>query len=148
MSDQYPDHWNIIANCGYQGAQVDAQVIFLIKQPRSTNLSVYKNQFDINLSKDHASVENFLGCMKTMWGGMENAFVLQKMSMIHTWFGMLLWPTSSSVQTLICEKNGAFYENYLVRLCDINMEAKRQHNKQQVRYRRNQHIRLNLTFKK
>ena len=66
LSGQYLNHWAVIANCGYQGAQVDAQVIFLIKQPRSTNLSVYKNQFDINLSKDHASVENFLGCMKTM----------------------------------------------------------------------------------
>ena len=60
LSDQYPNHWAIIPNCGYQGVQIDAHVIFSIMQPSSTNLTVSENRFFIDLSRNCVLVENSL----------------------------------------------------------------------------------------
>ena len=72
--EEYPVHWAIIANKGYQGAQENCRMILPNKKPRNGHLSLSQKLYNQKLSSDRIIVENFFGRLCNLWGLLQKKY--------------------------------------------------------------------------
>lgn len=67
MRVEYPNHWPLLADKGYQGIHNTVRGITPMKKPPGSHLSPADMEANDNISSDRVIVENFFGRLKTLW---------------------------------------------------------------------------------
>ena len=71
LAMEFPNHWGLLADKGYQGSAEFLRVIHPIKKRPNQRLSLTEERYNGKLSSDRITVENYFGRARGLWSVLE-----------------------------------------------------------------------------
>ena len=147
MSGDYPNHWAVLMDKGYQGSAEMIRSVTTHKKPPHGVLTREQEDFNKKLSSQRILVENFFGRMLSIWN---------IMAAKYRWVEKLydkIAVVCVGLTNFIVEKrplradDGRWYRRYSNRLLHIGEEKKRKRAESQALYIARRRQRLRETYR-
>lgn len=141
-SEEWPKHWAILADKGYQGGDQIMRVISPYKKPIRGVLTAEKERYNKKLSSDRILVENYFGRMLSYWNIMSRKYTWSENS-YDTIASCCVSLTNCLLDlSPLRREDGDWYVRYRNRLMEIGSTRQRKRKQTQANYRSNRRRRL------
>jgi len=141
-SEEWPNHWAILADKGYQGGADIMRMITPYKKPIRGVLSVAQERYNKKLSSDRIIVENFFGRMLSYWNIMSRKYTWSE-NQYDTYASCCVSLTNCLLDfNPLRREDGDWYVRYRNRLMNIGSTRQLKRKQTQANYRENRRRRL------
>lgn len=141
-AEDWPKHWAILADKGYQGGAEISRMITPYKKPIRGELSAAQERFNKKLSSDRILVENYFGRMVSYWNIMSRKYTWSE-DLYDTFASLCVSLTNCLVDlNPLRQGDGDWYVRYRNRLMNIGTTKQNKRKQTQANYRANRRRRL------